>query len=81
MTDQVENKEEQVAAEAPQAEVAELNLNDLRAMKDIIDLASARGAFKPAEMSVVGQTYNKLTTFLDAVAKQAEAAKAAQPGA
>ena len=81
MTDQVENKEEQVAAEAPQAEAAELNLNDLNAMKAIIDIASTRGAFKPNEMAVVGQTYNKLTSFLDAVAKQAEAAKAAQPGA
>jgi hypothetical protein len=50
----------------------ELNLNDLNAMKVIIDIASSRGAFKPNEMSVVGQTYTKLTAFLDQVAKQAE---------
>lgn len=73
MTDQVENKEEQVEAQQDQA--AELNINDLNAMKVIIDIASSRGAFKPNEMTVVGQTYSKLTTFLDAVAKQAEAAK------
>lgn len=62
-------------SEAPAQEGAELNLNDLNAMKVIIDIASSRGAFKPNEMAVVGQTYNKLTSFLDQVAKQAEKGK------
>jgi hypothetical protein len=53
-----------------QQEAAELNISDLNAMKMIIDVASSRGAFKPAEMLVIGQTYNKLTNFLDSVAKQ-----------
>jgi hypothetical protein len=44
-------------------------------MKVIIDIASSRGAFKPNEMTVVGQTYTKLSTFLESVAKQADAAK------
>lgn len=57
------------------ADPSELTINDLNAMKVIIDIASSRGAFKPAEMTVVGQTYTKLSTFLDAVAKQAEASK------
>jgi len=73
MTDQVENKEQPTPEAA--APAAELNIADLNAMKQIIDIASARGAFKPNEMIVVGQTYSKLTTFLDAVAKQAEGAK------
>ena len=73
MTDQVENKEP--AEQAQTAPAAELKISDLNAMKQIIDIASARGAFKPNEMLVVGQTYSKLTTFLDAVAKQAEGAK------
>lgn len=81
MTEKVENKEEVATQEAAQQEAAELNINDLTAMKTIIDIASSRGAFKPNEMMAVGQTYNKLSAFLDAVAKQAEAAKAAQPGA
>lgn len=83
MTDQVENQETQAPGQeaAAQSDAAELNINDLNAMKVIIDIASSRGAFKPNEMAVVGQTYNKLTSFLDAVAKQAEASKAAQPGA
>ena len=37
----------------------DLNLSDLNAMKMIIDVASTRGAFKPTEMVLVGQTYNK----------------------
>ena len=58
---------------------ADLTINDLNALKVIIDIASSRGAFKPNEMVAVGQTYNKLETFLDTVAKQAEAQKASAP--
>jgi hypothetical protein len=65
----------------PAAESADLSINDLNAMKVIIDIASSRGAFKPNEMTAVGQTYTKLTTFLDQVAKQAEAQQAANPAA
>lgn len=60
---------------------ADLTINDLGALKAIIDLASSRGAFKPNEMMAVGQTYTKLANFLDNVAKQAEAQKQAQQGA
>jgi hypothetical protein len=74
MTEQVENKQEQ-PSQAPAQEGADLNINDLNAMKVIIDIASSRGAFKPNEMVAVGQTYAKLTTFLDSVSKQAEGAK------
>lgn len=77
MTDKVENQEvpQNQAAGAPAQEGADLNINDLNAMKVIIDIASSRGAFKPNEMVAVGQTYMKLQTFLDSVAKQAEGAK------
>lgn len=76
MTDSVqETAQVEEAQAAGQEAAAELNINDLNAMKVIIDIASSRGAFKPNEMAVVGQTYNKLTTFLDQVAKQAEAQK------
>lgn len=81
MTDKVETPQ---VEEQPQAGAQEggpdLNIQDLSAMKSIIDVASSRGAFKPAEMQMVGQTYNKLSAFLDAVAKQAEAAKAQTQG-
>jgi uncharacterized protein YegL len=72
---------EELKQEAPAAESADLTINDLNAMKVIIDIASSRGAFKPNEMTAVGQTYTKLTTFLDQVAKQAEAQQAANPAA
>jgi hypothetical protein len=38
-------------------------------MKMIIDVASTRGAFKPTEMVLVGQTYNKLVNFLNSTQK------------
>jgi len=57
------------APEAAPQESAELSISDLGAMKTIIDIASSRGAFKPNEMIAVGQTYNKLSTFLENVAK------------
>lgn len=56
-----ETKQEQ------QADPNQLTLNDLAAMKSIIDIASSRGAFKPNEMMIVGQTYTKLTAFLESI--------------
>ena len=81
MTDKVEQPQQEQAQPTPQDAGPDLNIQDLSAMKSIIDVASSRGAFKPAEMQMVGQTYNKLSAFLDAVAKQAEAAKAQTQGA
>ena len=56
----------------------ELTIQDLALMKGIIDLASERSAFKPAEMGAVGTIYNKLTNFLKVVEEQSKAAQAAQ---
>lgn len=50
----------------------QLTLTDLSAMKSIIDIASQRGAFRPNEMVVIGQTYNKLNAFLEAAKQQGE---------
>ncbi len=54
----------------PQAQGPDLTVQDLTALKNIIDVASQRGAFKPSEMMTVGQTYMKLEQFLAAVAAQ-----------
>ena len=54
------------AQEAP----VELTVQDLGNIKQIIDVASQRGAFKPNEMTIVGTTYTKLEAFLNAVAAQ-----------
>lgn len=56
--------------EAAQPAVAELSVQDLQALKAIIDVASQRGSFKPNEMMTVGQVYTKLETFLESVAQQ-----------
>lgn len=42
----------------------DLTINDLNAMKQIIDIASSRGAFKANELEAVGKVYNKLSNFL-----------------
>ena len=72
--------EDQAQPEQKPSDAAELNINDLQTLKAIIDIASSRGAFKPNEMTVVGQTYTKLETFLNTIAKQ-QAAQPAAPGA
>ena len=69
MTDKVQEQEVEQTPEAPKADANELTINDLNAMKVIIDIASSRGAFKPNEMVLIGQTYNKLAAFLETVAK------------
>jgi len=66
------------AAPEAQAQAAELTVQDLQALKTIIDVASQRGAFKPNEMMTVGQTYNKLEAFLNAVAAQQPAQEEAK---
>lgn len=64
----VENAEAQT--EQPEGSAPELTVQDLLALKTVIDVASQRGAFKPNEMVTVGQTYGKLEAFLAAVAEQ-----------
>ena len=62
---------EATAQSAPANEnPVELTVQDLGNIKQIIDVASQRGAFKPNEMTTVGTTYTKLETFLAAVAQQ-----------
>ena len=50
-------------------------------LKQIIDAACTRGAFKAAEMKAVGDAYDKLSAFLDTVVaqQQAQEAEQAQP--
>jgi hypothetical protein len=57
-------------AQPPEAPAADLNISDLMALKNIIEVASQRGAFKAAELEAVGKTFNKLNSFLESVAKK-----------
>ena len=61
---------EMEAEQATEQQGPDLTVQDLQALKSIIDVASQRGAFKPNEIMTVGQTYSKLETFLAAVAQQ-----------
>lgn len=56
-----------------------LSITDLAVIKNLIDVACERGAFRAGEMSTVGEVYDKLTEFLKIVIAQAEAAAEAQP--
>lgn len=64
--------QESVNAQQQQQQPAapDLNLNDLAALKSIIDVATQRGAFRAPELETVGKTYNKLSNFLESVNKK-----------
>jgi hypothetical protein len=51
---------------------SQITIADLDTIKNIIDLACTRGAFRGAEISQVGAVYDKLTAFLEAVIAQAK---------
>ena len=70
MTEEVNTPEVQPAAETQQPAAPDLNINDLSALRSILDVASQRGAFKAAELEAVGKIYNKLNSFLEAVTKK-----------
>lgn len=57
---------------------ADLTVQDLQALKVIIDVASQRGAFRPNEMQTVGATYTKLEQFLGAIAAAQQAQQTQQ---
>jgi len=54
-----------------------ITISDLDTIKNIINLAATRGAFRGEELSMVGTVYDKLTEFLQAVIEQAKAQEAA----
>jgi hypothetical protein len=70
----MENQEAQVASEAvggetPVAEpTPELTITDLINIRAVVDVAVRRGAFGATEASAVGAAFDKLNTFLNAVA-------------
>ncbi len=55
----------QAPAENQPAQPLIITLADIDLVKQIIDLASSRGAFKGPELADVGLIYNKLSAFLD----------------
>lgn len=56
-----------------QEQQPQLSIVDLQNIRAIIDLSVRRGAFGAAEASSVGTVFDRLNTFLDAVAPAQEA--------
>lgn len=70
MTEQVTEQQE--------AKKPELNLNDLAAIRNLIEVVTQRGAFKANELSSVGILFDKINLFLEA-AQAAQAPQASSP--
>jgi hypothetical protein len=68
--DQVAETPAEAATDTPAAQGPDLNISDLLAVKNIIEVATSRGAFKAAELEAVGKSFNKLNAFLEAVSKK-----------
>ena len=64
----------------PQAQppLPTINVGDLGAAAQYIDVAFRRGAFQAAEAAEVGALYNKLAAFVSAYNTEVEAARKAQ---
>ena len=56
-----------------QVTTPQITINDLVVVRDLIDLAATRGAFRASEMRTAGEVYDKLELFLGTVLAQAEA--------
>jgi len=52
---------------SPEQQQPQLSIQDLQNLRAVVDLAVRRGAFGAAEASSVGQVFDKLNTFLNAV--------------
>ena len=50
----------------------QITVVDLDLLRNIVNLAVTRGAFNAAEAKQVGEIYEKLTNFLQAVVEQAK---------
>ena len=57
---------------------ANLTVDDLQSIKQIIELASERGAFRAPELKSVGEVYQRLDSFLNMIKAAAEAQMSAQ---
>ncbi len=70
-----EIKQDQTQPTQTEVKAPELTINDLGALRTIVDVATQRGAFKAAEMESVGKVYNRLASFLESVTPKAEGQK------
>ena len=62
----------------PQEQEGSLTIADLQTIVNIIDIAMSRGAFRANEAKTVGETYDKVTVFLQNIQQSASAQDAPQ---
>jgi uncharacterized protein (DUF697 family) len=62
-----DTQQEQEAPISNEAANVGLGITDLRVFKEVIDVASARGAFKADEFATIGDAYSRLSTFLTTI--------------
>lgn len=55
---------------------SDITIADLDLIRNILDLASSRGAFRGGELTQVGAIYDKLHAFLEVIVAQAQEAQA-----
>lgn len=73
MSEATETQQEEQQAPAQSAPAPDLNLNDLAAIRNLIEVVTQRGAFKANELSSVGVLFDKLSAFLNAAQAQSQA--------
>lgn len=54
---------------------AQLTITDLASLKQIIEVACARGTFQAGEIKGVGEVYERLDAFLKSITEAAERAQ------
>jgi hypothetical protein len=59
----------------------QITIADLDQIKNIIDLATSRGAFRANELTQIGSVYDRLVAFLAAIVEQAQAQEASSGSA
>ena len=70
MTEEAQVTSPAVGGDSPveQPQQPQLSIVDLQNLRAVVDLAVRRGAFGAAEATSVGQVFDRLNTFLNAVA-------------
>ena len=61
----MENTTETPAVEESATEKVTITIQDIGICKQAIEVAATRGAFKADEMAIVGETYNKVSAWLN----------------
>ena len=59
--------------------MAGLHVDDINLIRQVIEIASTRGAFQAGELKSVGEVYEKVTTFLNEVQANTEQSKEGTP--